>query len=298
MAAENRRVADLEVVGLCLDAQQDRLQRLRVEEDQVGGAWDVEEVREGVDLEGALAVVHLSVRHEAAVVDVEGTDARMDDPAGAGVAPLVRHSTAALEVLVDAEIHLGLAGAGVEEVRARRTLVAVQGIGRASGRDAAGEGLALGASAGSRTEGMAIQRNRPLGAGVGIRVEVAGRELPREPLARRAGDSEIRAVVVSVPVGLGHAVLAVEQSSVQGQGVPHVLPRRLRDDVHHSGQGVGAPHGRGGAAHDLDLLDLAHVGGNQVPQDEAEEVEVDRTAVEEGELRVRQGRSSTAGSSG
>jgi hypothetical protein len=75
-------------------------------------------VDERVQLQPAAAVVRLAIREQRAAIDVEGTDAGVDDPFGAGksareheLLPTVR------EVVVDPTIELRLARALVGEVR-------------------------------------------------------------------------------------------------------------------------------------------------------------------------------------
>ncbi len=84
----------------------------------------------------------------------------------------------------------------------------------------------------------------------------------------------------------GRSGVAIEPARVQCHvGGRSRFARRLRDDVHGAGQRIRAPHRRGGTAHDLDLLDVVGIGRHEVPQNESEEVEIDRAAVEQRQLR-------------
>ena len=64
------------------------------------------------------------------------------------------------------------------------------------------------------------------------------------------------------------------------------LPGRFRDDVDDPREGVGAPDGGSGASYHLDLLDVRHVRGHEIPEDQTEEVQIDGPSVHEGELGV------------
>src|SRR5581483_5296251 len=64
------------------------------------------------------------------------------------------------------------------------------------------------------------------------------------------------------------------------------LAGRDGDDVDHARERVGAVEGRAGAAHHLDALDLVDVDRERLPERRAEDVVVDRPAVDEHEQLV------------
>ena len=68
------------------------------------------------------------------------------------------------------------------------------------------------------------------------------------------------------------------------------LARRLRDEVDDAVHGVGAPHRRGRPADHFDLPQLVRIHRQQVPGDEAEEIEIEAAAVEQRQRRRRQRR--------
>ena len=61
--------------------------------------------------------------------------------------------------------------------------------------------------------------------------------------------------------------------------------RRLGNDVHNTMHGVSAPHSGSRPTHNLDLLDLAEVQRQQIPGDEAEEIEIYRPPIDQHQLR-------------
>ncbi len=116
---ERAHVAELEVVRVALE---DEVQRLPVQADgQQVGRIPVEDVGEEVQLHRALAVVHLAVAKDGARVDVERPDAAVQDAVGAGHAALEHQlALAVLEVVVGADVQLGLGRAFVGEGRIRQ----------------------------------------------------------------------------------------------------------------------------------------------------------------------------------
>ena len=124
--------------------------------------------------------------------------------------------------------------------------------------------------------------------------DIAGRAIVRILLTVAGGDLEAPVVAAD---GVGDA--AVEAAEVTAaevdRGADH-FPRRLGDQVDDAAQRVGAPDRGARTTHDLDLRDLAEVDRQQVPHNEAEEVEVDAATIEQHELAGRQaGRGATAG---
>ncbi len=281
------RVAQLEVVGLGLEVEPDRPERVRVGDEQVRRAR-VEEVRKGAQAQRALAVGDAAVRHVGRALQPERADAGVDDAGRPVVAALVEDPASALEVLVDAERELRLLGALVAEAT---RLVRVGREGGAADRHAPGDGRAARGPARGDAERVAVERNLPGRARVGIRPEVARVEAVRPGVVDRVRVREGAVPLVAVAVSLTRAAVAVEQPSAQHQPEALVLARRLGDDVDDAVHGVGAPDDRRGTAHHLDLLDLAGGRrGHEVPEHEAEEVEVDGAAVDGDELRGRQRR--------
>ena len=138
LAPEDVRVAHLEVVGLGLEVQLQRLQGRRVQEQEVR-RLHVREVAEGRDLERVLRVRELPVRRVRGALDVEGAEAGVDDPRAPAVAALVGHPAAVREVLVDPEVHLRLARAPVLE--RPLDVRAVGGIDPSAGEDRGVEGV-------------------------------------------------------------------------------------------------------------------------------------------------------------
>ena len=203
----------LQVEGLGLEGELHWRQRVGVGQQQVGGVG-VEEVHEARHLEGSLAVADPAVSEVRAALELEGADAGVDDPGGAGVTAAIGHSPAVAQLLVDAKVDLRLAGVAVLEA-ARR--VGVGRVGGAAGRHAAGEGLALGAPAGDRPQGMAVEGHRPRRPRERIGVEVPRRQLPGPLVVRSLGDVGARAVGVPVAVVLPRALVPVDQASRQGE---------------------------------------------------------------------------------
>ena len=87
---------------------------VRTEGEQVRGA-PVEDVREEVGLERALAEIDLAVAEHGAAVDVERPDPAVQDAVGPGDAALEHQALAVLEVTVHPQIELRLRGPGVRE---------------------------------------------------------------------------------------------------------------------------------------------------------------------------------------
>ena len=137
------------------------------------GAFASTRLREGPDPQRPLGVDGPAVGHVRAALDVEGPDAGVDDALGAGVARLVGEPSAVAQILVDAQVDLRLAGAGVLEAAGA---VPVRRVPGAADREAAGQRVALASRHGFDAERMTGERDLPDGARVGIRAEVAGRE--------------------------------------------------------------------------------------------------------------------------
>ena len=88
----------------------------------------------------------------------------------------------------------------------------------------------------------------------------------------------------------------VEPSEVDRQGSTQHFSRGFGDDVDDAGHGVGSPNCGSRPADDFNLFDLVGVDGKQIPENEAEEILVDGSSVEQGELRCDEGRSGGAAS--
>ena len=117
-----------------------------------------------------------------------------------------------------------------------------------------------------------------------LRLETC-RDLEGEPVARRLGmcraDGKEAAAVEALAASRPVEVPELDRHRCAGH-----LSRRLRDDVHHSGQRIGAPHRRRRTADHFDLLDLRGIHRDEVPHHEPEEVLIDRAAVEQDQCGV------------
>ena len=129
-------------------------------------------------------------------------------------------------------------------------------------------------------------RNPARRAGESVGPEVPGADTVGQPVVGRPRDRRVGAEHRPGPLTRGRAGVPIDPAAAHRHRRPHRLPRRPGDDVDGPGHGVRAPGGRRGPAHHLDLFDVAVVGRQQVPHDQAEEVQVDAAAVHQHELRV------------
>ena len=106
----------------------------------------------------------------------------------------------------------------------------------------------------------------------------------------RAVDAEQRAVAEL----LAAVDVAAERAERHRGAVAVELARRLRDEIDDAVHGVGAPHRRRRAADHFDLLQLVRIDRQQIPGDEAEEIEIEAAAVEQRQRRGRERRGGAA----
>ena len=265
-----RRVADLRIEGLGLEPEIYRLPRVRVRQQEIRRSA-VEEVREHLRPQVAPFIPQLGVAHVRPALDVERAHPGVHQPLGPGHAARVG-DPAVRQILIHPHVELRLARAPVGEGATERTGAVIR-IQRTAYR-------------GARHPRIVDDRNAARRTREGIGPEVAGADAVGQPVGGRPRDRRVRAE--HRPDALTHrrARFPVDPAAAHRHRRPHRLPRRLRDDVDRPGHGVGAP-GRGRRpAHHLDLLDVALVGRQQVPHDQAEEVQVDAAAVHQHELRV------------
>ncbi len=194
----------------------------------------------------------------------------------AGDTGLIGKPAARPEFLIDARIELWLAGAAVCERGAERART-VDWI----------SGAAHGGSP-SRVSGIGDHRD-PAGRSrerVGTKVAARHAICPRR--IGRIGEAGVRAKKTTRALaGRGSGVAAHEPAGERRFGAFR-FARRLRDDVDDAGERVGAPDGGCRTTDDLDLFDRVQVRRQQIPQHDAEEIEIDRPAVEQHELCVRE----------
>ena len=246
---------ELEVIRLRVELERQRLAVEANRQQPVG--IPVEDVGEDIGLERALGEAHGAVG-EADRRHVEGPDAGVDDALGARVAALKHQLVGAVgRVVVGPADELGLLRRRVRE----------GGIGRA----------------------LPV-RDRTHRTREGIRTEVARRQLVGPAVVHGAGVGEVHLIHVAVVELLSALGLAIEVPVADRQVVAVELTRGLRNEVDDTRQGVGAPHHRRRSADDFHLLQLEGIGRDEVPRNEAEEIEVEAAAVEQGQLRGRQRR--------
>ena len=134
-----------------------------------------------------------------------------------------------------------------------------------------------------------VDHRDPAGrAGERVGCEVAGTDAVRHPVVRRPRHGRIRAEQRARPASGARSVIPVNVPAAERDRRANRFPWRLGNDVDGAGHGVRAPHRGRRPPHHLDLLHVVEVGREQVPQDEAEEVEVGAATVHQNELRVRQ----------
>jgi hypothetical protein len=203
-----------------------------------------------------LLIARREITQSRVARDVEGTDARVDQPLRSRDAAGKCHSTAVIgDVIIHARVELRLFGPFVLE----------RGIWR-----------------------VEPVWNRPNRTRQRILREVARRQLVCPVVVDGFG---VRAVHVKEPSGIlvAAADVAVEAADADRERGAFALhghfAGRSRQHVDDAVHRVGAPHGGRRTANDLDLPDFIRVGGHEIPHDHAEEVQIDAAAIDEGELR-------------
>ena len=242
----------------------------RIGEQQVGRLGG-DEVAEDIELHRLARVVHLRVAHVRSGLDRERAETAVDDALRACDATGIRHATL-VELLIDTRVELRLAGADVGERGARRA----RAVNRIS---AAADGLA-------RNARIRHDRDGAGWPGQGIGVEVAARHPVRPSIVGRLCHRRVAAEYPASSLAGGRSRIAAETAGGQRCAGSLRLPWRLGDDVDGARQGIGAPDGGSRPANHLDLLDVARVRRDEIPQHQAEEVEIDRTSIEQYELGV------------
>ena len=265
------RVAQLEIVGEGSDLQVDRL-LVGIQGQQV---WSLgaQPVHERGCPEEVAAVRDPPVTEVGASLEIEGADSAMHDPVAARH-PRPVADAAPPHLLLEPQVEPGLRGAAIREVPEVSLVV---GREPSSPDDEA-------RIHGVRHEGKRAHRpRRGIGRGIASR-DAIGNALAQH--ARQGG-----APGVGHPASLAElgARFTVEAGQAEPDRRPFGCAGRPGDDVHHPRERVGSPHRRCRAPHHLDLLDVGRVHRNHVPQDDADEVLVDRAAVDQDELEMAQG---------
>ena len=265
-------MACLEIDGRGDEVQCNRLSRRGIRQQLVVGPR-VDDVDKSAEVKRFAGVFDPSVGEPGARLNLVGAGAGENRAAGAGGSPF--EGDPALSVVpIEAGVEFGLRGAGVGIGGPKRPR-SIRRERRASNHRLSG-GIAR------------VGRNRNLAGRTSIRrrVEIAGTHPIRPAIVQ--GMSGAHADVVDAARRAARRRTRVAIDAAGAEHDPRLtrgLSRRLRDDVHDPGERVGAPYGRRGTSHHLDLLDVTRIDRNRVPEDEAVKVQIQRAAVDQGELR-------------
>ncbi len=277
--AKQCRVAELAVEGLRFEVQLQRHAGGGIGQQQIR-RLAVQEVREELRAQRAARVGDLTVTQVRARLHIERADATVHEAFRAGHATRVANGGVG-QLLIDAHVELRLAGAAVGEAEPETGRGRIERIERAT--------CSL-----TRRPWVVNDWDLARGSRKGIGRKVTGADAVRQPVIGCPRDRRVGAEHRSRAEARARAGVAVDVPAAERYCRANRLARRLGDDVDGAGHRVGAPNSRRRPAHDLDLLDVVEVRRDQVPQHQAEEVEVGAAAVDQDELRVGQRIAGTA----